>query len=508
MAAALALTVRGNGPPVVLLWRGVGHTAPAGLPASRAARRVASALASRGLSAAPFGRAVRVILPDPPLAAAAAARRAAAAARGAVVLSVAGPRARALDDLLPEVAAVAYAGDGRAALAELVIAELAAAGLRVHVAAPLSAAASLLARAGLVGPASMRRWLALGPAERGQALLAMLGGLLAVVAGAVVVGWLAAAVSAHGAHQRAADLAALAGARALLDARPRVLAPGVARLAPAAYLALAGEVARRTARRNGARQATVTFGAGALPDTVRVVVHDRIAIPGGTSVAGQAAAEAQIAAVAAPIGDGTYAGPLALRQGKPMRPDVALAFDRLAAAARRDAIALTVVSAFRSSTEQARLFAAHPDPKWVAPPGRSLHRLGTELDLGPASAYRWLAEHAGAYGFVRRYSWEPWHFGYGRSPGSASVGLRRAASGVPAFVPAQYRAALRAASQRWSVGAALLAAQLEQESGLRSGLAVAAPERSASRSSCRGRRAPTGCATRWTPRRRSMLRRT
>ena len=32
---------------------------------------------------------------------------------------------------------------------------------------------------------------------------------------------------------------------------------------------------------------------------------------------------------------GGYSGPLAYRQGKPMRPDVAAAFDRLAAAASR-----------------------------------------------------------------------------------------------------------------------------------------------------------------------------
>ena len=93
-------------------------------------------------------------------------------------------------------------------------------------------------------------------------------------------------------------------------------------------------------------------------------------------------------------GTGEYAGPLAYRQGKPMRPDVALAFDRLAAAAARDGVSLIVVSGFRSNAEQARLFAAHPDPRWVAPPGKSLHRLGTELDLGPASAYGWLAAHA------------------------------------------------------------------------------------------------------------------
>ena len=45
------------------------------------------------------------------------------------------------------------------------------------------------------------------------------------------------------------------------------------------------------------------------------------------------------------------------------------------------------------------------------PPGKSLHRLGTELDLGPPSAYGWLARNARRYGFLKRYPWEPWHFG-------------------------------------------------------------------------------------------------
>src|SRR4051794_19431813 len=91
--------------------------------------------------------------------------------------------------------------------------------------------------------------------------------------------------------------------------------------------------------------------------------------------------------------------------GKPMRPDTAMAFDQLAAAAHKAGIQLSITSAFRSDAEQARLFAAHPDPKWVAPPGKSLHRLGTELDLGPASAYAWLARNAPRFGFVKRYSW-------------------------------------------------------------------------------------------------------
>ena len=93
-----------------------------------------------------------------------------------------------------------------------------------------------------------------------------------------------------------------------------------------------------------------------------------------------------------------------------MRPDVALAFDRMAAAAREEAgLFISISSGFRSDAEQAKLFAAHPDPKWVAPPGESLHRYATELALGPESAYAWMAANATRFGFLQRYSWEPWH---------------------------------------------------------------------------------------------------
>ena len=94
-----------------------------------------------------------------------------------------------------------------------------------------------------------------------------------------------------------------------------------------------------------------------------------------------------------------------------MRPDVAAAFDRMATAAREEAgLFLSINSAFRSDAEQARLFAANPNPKWVAPPGTSLHRYGTELDLGPPAAYAWLAANARRFGFIHRYAWEPWHY--------------------------------------------------------------------------------------------------
>src|SRR5215218_4085709 len=63
--------------------------------------------------------------------------------------------------------------------------------------------------------------------------------------------------------------------------------------------------------------------------------------------------------------------------GKPMRPDVAQAFDRMAAAARRDRIYLIVVSGYRSDAEQARLFAAQASPR-LFPSSGSPHR---EADL-------------------------------------------------------------------------------------------------------------------------------
>src|SRR5690606_17992013 len=136
-----------------------------------------------------------------------------------------------------------------------------------------------------------------------------------------------------------------------------------------------------------------------------------------------------------------YRGPLEHRQGKPMRPDVARAFDRMEAAARADGVALIVTSGFRSNAEQAALFAQRPDPKRVAPPGRSLHRPGTELDLGPPVAYGWLAANAQRFGFVKRYAWEPWHYGFTRSAGTRSVGYAadgEAGRAMPSFVPARF----------------------------------------------------------------------
>jgi len=260
-------------------------------------------------------------------------------------------------------------------------------------------------------------------AEQGQALPLVAGALAAVLLGAVVLGAVAHLIGVRGERQRAADLAALAGARAMRDAYDRVFAPpeiggrpNPAHLERAEYVALARRIALTTARRNGASDIDVTLpGDGLAPLRIRVTVRDSVALGPGATVASDASAEAEIVppsalgGLGAP-GAGEYSGPLEVRQGKPMRPDVALAFDRMAAAAATDGVNLIVNSGFRTNAEQAALFAAHPDPKWVARPGQSLHRLGTELDLGPAAAYGWLSRKAGRFHFVQRYAWEPWHY--------------------------------------------------------------------------------------------------
>ena len=158
-----------------------------------------------------------------------------------------------------------------------------------------------------------------------------------------------------------------------------------------------------------------------------------------------------------------------------MCPAVAAAFDMMDAAAHADGIDLVVTSGFRSDAEQAVLFARHPDPKWVAPPGRSRHRDATELDMnmaGGGAAHAWLAANGGRFGFVQRYSWEPWHWGYlpgcGVGAAGSAPGARGAAAGampVPGWVPGRLRALIASSAAAGGLSPVLLAALLRAESG-------------------------------------------
>jgi len=325
-----------------------------------------------------------------------------------------------------------------------------------------------------------------------------LGGALALIAAALALVAIAGAVTGKGRVQRAADLTAISAARSLRDDLPRLLSPArlpnglpnPGHLDKAEYLARARFAALLAARENGVAEANLRL---AFPDRgsfapvrVRAVVLAEVRLgPGRLRTSASAEAEAAAPAKASEVrsamaSGGDYRGPLAYRQGEGMRPDVAAAFDRMAAAARRSGIALTIASAFRSDAEQAALFAAHPDPRWVAPPGHSLHRCATELDLGPPAAYGWLAANAARFGFVQRYSWEAWHYGYTAGPPPCSAAGNAVGAGgggasggdgalsdstfLPSFVPARFRPIIARAATRWNVSAALLAAQLMTES--------------------------------------------
>ncbi len=327
--------------------------------------------------------------------------------------------------------------------------------------------------------------------ESGQALILALGGAFALIVGALALVAIAGAVTGKGRVQRAADLAAISAARSMKDTLPRLLSsptlpnglPNPSHLSKEAYLALAREAALAAGRANGVDPARLRLdfpdAASFAPVRARAVVVANLDAAGSPEVQASAVAEAGATVsdgMAGMASGGGYSGPLVYRNGEGMRPDVAEGFDRMASAARADGVSLVVVSGFRSDAEQAELFAAHPDPTWVAPPGDSLHRCATELDLGPESAYAWLAANATRFGFTQRYSWEAWHYGWTKPPAPCSaaadsLGLGNDADGalsgqsLPAFVPAEFRPMILDAAAHWNVSPALLAGQLMAESG-------------------------------------------
>ncbi len=277
------------------------------------------------------------------------------------------------------------------------------------------------------------------PGCEGQALPLAIGGIVIVLTLAIALVAIAGALTGKARAQRAADLSAVSAARSMRDdlfrlLSPRTLPGGIpnpAHLSKARYLARARTAGRDAALANGVRRLRLSF-----PDRISFApLRARAVVPaevegGGSGAGGEASAVAVAMAPSAPsavapamAGGGGYSGPLVYRQGEGMRPDTAEAFDRMSAAASHAGFALVVNSGFRSDAEQAALFAPHPDPRWVAPPGHSLHRCATELDLGPPSAYGWLAAHA-----------------QGSASPSATPGSPGTSDMTPARLPARRRA--------------------------------------------------------------------
>ncbi len=377
---------------------------------------------------------------------------------GAVAVVVDRPRDDAVDRVLLAVdEVVVLVEEPEGPYAQLVAAELRA-----------------VARSLVVVPAASRSLLARLSAADGQAIPLLMAAVAGLMAVAVALGLVASALGRGAGVQGRADVAALAGAAALRDAQRSLYDPDPARrLTVAQVRARAISAARATAAANEIAIGRIDFdGAKDLPTRVRVEAWTSGPRPQDPRRRVRAVAEVAVGAgLPSGPGAGEYPGPFATRQGQRMRPDVAQAFDRMQAAAQRAGHPLVIASAFRSYADQVRVFAQY-GPGRAAPPGKSLHRLGTELDLWPESAHPWLAANATRFGFLKRYPTEPWHFGYTRSAGSASLGYRtvthpgdeHGASAVPTFVPDRYAPLLAKAAQRWSVGAALLGAQLWQES--------------------------------------------
>lgn len=104
-------------------------------------------------------------------------------------------------------------------------------------------------------------------------------------------------------------------------------------------------------------------------------------------------------------------------------------------AAEEDQVALRVDSGYRSAGYQKRIFMRmlaegrtfEDIVRYVAPPGYSQHMLGTAVDFFPSdwrfadtTAYAWLQENAGRFGFEETYPksspeklrWEAWHWNF------------------------------------------------------------------------------------------------
>ena len=348
-------------------------------------------------------------------------------------------------------------------------------------------------------------------AERGQALLMVLGAAFAILFAAALLAALGGALTATARVQRTADLAALSAARSLRDDFPRLFtAPLLSGGTPNPRHLDRRSTWRARPRRRARRQggtASIPTGCASrfrtpLPSrrsafAPRSPPRSTPSFPGSAprsagdqgSASGAIRIEARAEAEASPpsspsaggmptsASGGGYSGPLAYRQGKPMRPDVALGFDRLARGGapgrrlagdqlrlplrRRAGAALRRAprSPLGRAAGSSRFTAARPSSTWARPP---------PTPGWPPTRRR--------FGFVKRYSWEPWHFGYDARPGAVLGGRRRSGSprprtAAPAGAPASRRSSRRAsgrrslrAAARWNVSAALLAAQLMAES--------------------------------------------
>jgi LAS superfamily LD-carboxypeptidase LdcB len=121
-------------------------------------------------------------------------------------------------------------------------------------------------------------------------------------------------------------------------------------------------------------------------------------------------------------------------QGQKVVKDAATAFESMRQQAKKDGIALKIISGFRDIQTQMGIFKRKGNSvaaaEYSAPPGHSQHHTGLALDINSLSPsfrktkeYRWLKNNAPKFGFMLSYENdeskcdlgphnEPWHWVY------------------------------------------------------------------------------------------------
>ena len=354
--------------------------------------------------------------------------------------------------------------------------------------------------------------------EPGQASVLVVGGLVALVLGALVLGlrrargWAGGAGAAGGGPRRAGRGAGDARRlRAAVRARLRRPAvPGPRHLSKAAYLALgraaAADVAEAQRRERRARSSFPDARRRSRRSGCASTVRDRFEVRtgGGATVrADRGERRGRARAAGGELGDGaaaSYDGPLAERQGERdaprrrarLRPPGARRARRRRRARRHQRLPLgrRAGGPLRPPSRPALGRAARARRCTAsAPSSTSARRPRTAgwRPTRPAST-------------SKRYAWEPWHWGYALNARSPARVRRRdgaaptAASGstLPGFVPAAFAPrdrARRAALERLGDAARRAALRGEQLQPVRGQPARA---RRGSRSSCPAPRAAIG----------------
>jgi D-alanyl-D-alanine carboxypeptidase len=108
-------------------------------------------------------------------------------------------------------------------------------------------------------------------------------------------------------------------------------------------------------------------------------------------------------------------------------PNLRNAMQQAAKAAYSERISFQVNSGWRSATYQQQLLDRaistygneQTARRYVSTPEKSAHVKGKAVDIGPAAADNWLAQHGYQYGLCQTYANEIWHFELSTKPGGA-----------------------------------------------------------------------------------------